>query len=172
ESEADSNDIGPQNRMTQLWVELAQAALQSELSDDRARTDPLVVAEAINAHEREQAYDQVIVGYLLKIANELTTAQPAESAALQQRVSQLVRALDPEQLRRLLEMGGDIAQRCRFILDSAQGMSLEAVLTLVRGAAEASHQVISQSLLRLFTKLAAHAEGGAASVRAEAELAL
>lgn len=37
----------------------------------------LGVAEAINAHEREHAFDQVIIGYLLKIANELASGRPA-----------------------------------------------------------------------------------------------
>ncbi|HEY9449662.1 MAG TPA: hypothetical protein VIQ60_07895 [Gemmatimonadaceae bacterium] len=163
---------GLPRRTAQLWLDLARSALQAEAGDDRPPTDPRVVAKAINAHEREQAYDQVIIGYLLQIADQLSTGDGAESALLRRRVSELVGALEPEHLRRLLALGGDVAQRRRFLLDASQGMAVDAVLTLVEAAADASHQVISESLLRLFAKLAVHAERGMPAVRPEAEVAL
>ncbi|HEX6534621.1 MAG TPA: hypothetical protein VF041_08485 [Gemmatimonadaceae bacterium] len=170
--ESGASDADTHPWTAQLWLDLARAALQADVNADRPPTDPVLVADAINAHAREEAYDQVIVGYLLKIADELTSGEHAGSAALRERVSRLVRALEPEQLRRLLEMGSDVAQRRRFLLDASQAMAIDAVLTLVQAAADVSRQVISSSLLRLFTKLAAHAERGAAPVRAEADLGL
>ncbi|HKV52677.1 MAG TPA: hypothetical protein VJO52_15890 [Gemmatimonadaceae bacterium] len=162
---------GTRQRASQLWLDLARAALQTDESTAPA-TDPELVAEAINAHEREQAYDQVIIGYLLKIANELASGDRAEAAVLRRRVSRLISALQPEQLRRLVSLGGDTAQRRRFLMDASEGLAVDAALTLVRSAADASERVISTSLLRLFAKLAAHAERGDSSVRAEAERAL
>ncbi|HEV2181805.1 MAG TPA: hypothetical protein VGR59_15865 [Gemmatimonadaceae bacterium] len=156
---------------SQLWLDLARAALQTDASGAPA-TDPDLVAGAINSHEREQAYDQVIIGSLLKIAQELASGDRADAAVLRTRVSQLIGALDPEQLRRLVALGGDAAQRRRFLLDASEGLAVDAALTLVRSAAEASQRVISTSLLRLFAKLAVHAERGDATVRAEAESAL
>src|SRR4051812_10428310 len=60
-------------RAAQLWVGLARAAMASELTETPSALEPLAVARAIDEHQREQAYDQVIVGYLLQIANELKT---------------------------------------------------------------------------------------------------
>lgn len=162
---------GTRQRASQLWLDLARAALQTDESTAPA-TDPELVAEAINAHEREQAYDQVIIGYLLKIANELASGDRAEAAVLRRRVSRLISALEPDQLKRLVSLGGDAGQRRRFLMDASEGLAVDAALTLVRSAADASERVISTSLLRLFAKLAAHAERGDVSVRAEAESAL
>ena len=161
-------------RAAQLWVGLARAAMFAEsaasTTTDVPSTDPVVVAKAIDEHRREVAYDQVIVGYLLQIAEELKRKGGAESLALQKRISTMVSSLNPATLRRLLEMGGDLSQRRRFMLDAAQGMAVDAVMELVQAAAETSQQTISHSLVRLLTKLATHAEqGAAAEIRAGAE---
>jgi len=155
-----------------LWLELAQAAMQSDRSEEPPETDPKAIAQAISAHEREPAYDQVVVGYMLKIANELNVADRPASVGLQQRISQLVSAMDRDQLRELLQMGGDIEQRKKFVVDAAQSMAVDAVMVLVATAAKASQQVISTPLMRLFSKLAEHAEGGALGARREADSAL
>ena len=161
-------------RAAQLWVGLARAAMFADsaasTTGEVPSTDPVVVAKAIDEHRREVAYDQVIVGYLLQIAEELKRTGGAESLALQKRISTMVSALNPATLRRLLEMGGDLSQRRRFMLDAAQGMAVDAVMELVRAAADKSQQTISHSLVRLLTKLATHAEqGAAAELRAGAE---
>lgn len=161
-------------RAAQLWVGLARAAMVADAvaqtSGDAPSTDPVVVAKAIDEHGREVAYDQVIVGYLLQIADELKRRGGAESLPLQKRISTMVSSLNPTTLRRLLEMGGDLSQRRRFMLDAAQGMAVDAVMELVQAAADTSRQTISHSLVRLLTKLASHAEqGAAAEVRAGAE---
>ncbi len=144
-----------------LWIGLARAALDNELpesGDDRA-LDPVTLASAINGHEREVAYDQVVVGYLLQISDELRCGQTPESAALRQRVSRLISSLRPETLSRLLEMGGNTVQRRRFMLDASQGVAVDAVVELVEAAAVASGQTISHSMARLLHKLAAQASG-------------
>jgi hypothetical protein len=161
-------------RAAQLWVGLARAAMFAEAatqaSGDGSSADPVVVAKAIDEHRREVAYDQVIVGYLLQIAEELKRKGGAESLPLQKRISTMVSSLNPDTLRRLLEMGGDLSQRKRFMLDAAQGMAVDAVMELVQAAADTSRQTISHSLVRLLTKLASHAEEGAApGLRAGAE---
>src|SRR5207247_2393619 len=84
-----------------------------------------------------------------------------EAVELRRRTSRLIRAMKPETLRRLLEMGGDFAQRQRFALDATHGMAVDAVLEIVRAAADTSSQSISHSLVRMLSKLAAHAEQGA-----------
>src|SRR5207302_1627794 len=119
-----------------------------------------------------EGYDQVIVGYLLQIADELKHAGGAEAVELRRRTSRLVGAMRPETLRRLIDMGGDLAQRQRFVLDAADGMAVDAVLELVQAAADTSHRAVSHSLVRMLSKLASHAEKGTAAARPLADTAL
>lgn len=173
---------GTGSRSAQLWIGLARAAMAAEHeaetpegaegAEDHAH-DPVAVAKAIDEHGgKDQAYDQVIVGYLLQIAQELKDKRGREAQGLQRRISRLVAELSPATLRRLLEMGGDLGQRRRFVLDAAQGMTVEAVVDLVQAAAETSQQTISHSMLRLLSKFAVHAEGGVGKVRPEFDSAL
>jgi hypothetical protein len=163
-------DHMPSGRATQLWIGLARAALVSDIStssttqtdqEDDAALEPAAVARAIDEHQREEAYDQVIVGYLLQIGEELKTAEGAEAVGLQRRVSRLVGSLKESTLEKLLEMGGDKAQRRRFLLDASQGITVEAVIDLVKAASAAEGQTVSHSMLRMLSKLAHHPSSGA-----------
>ncbi|HEY2377806.1 MAG TPA: hypothetical protein VGH98_17670 [Gemmatimonadaceae bacterium] len=159
------NQMGA-GRAAQLWVGLARAALAADstsAADDSTPLEPSVVARAIDEHLREQAYDQVIVGYMLQIANELkagggSDGQATEAAALQNRISRMLGALRPETLTRLLEMGGDTLQRRKFVLDATQGMTAEAVVDLLKAAAAAEKQTVSHAMIRVLSKMAKHAE--------------
>ena len=159
---------------SQLWVGLATAALAADAiaGDDAAPTEPTLIAKAIDQNQHGAAYDQVIVGYLLQIADELKHAGGAEAAALRRRTSKLVGALQPATLRRLIEMGGDAAQRTQFAIDATHGLAVDAVLDIVRAMADASHKTVSDPLLRMLSKLAQHAEQGPAEARAQADEAL
>lgn len=162
-------------KAAQLWVGLARAALAGDADEppERTSTEPAAVAHAINGHPAAVAYDQVIVGYMLEIAGELRQAgDAAGSAALRRRVTRLVSELSDDVLRRLVDMGGDPAQRRRFLLDAADGFGGSAVVELVRAAAGASQQTVSHSMLRILTKLGTLADAGPGAVRVEAERAL
>ncbi len=167
---------GDRSRSAQLWIGLARAALAAETTDERLddaeSADPVVVAKAIDEHKKDAAYDQVVVGYLLQIAEELKSKSGKEAAALQKRISRLVASLQPATLGRLLEMGGDFRQRKRFVADAAQGMAVDAVVELVQAAATSSGQNISHSLVRMLSKLAVHADEGAPLARGPADVAL
>ena len=69
-------------------------------------------------------------------------------------------------------MGGDLAQRRPFVLDAAHGMAVDAVIDIVKAAADASGQPISDGLVRMLSKLAAHAELGSEQARPAADSAL
>jgi hypothetical protein len=176
----DDDEAMKSSKAAQLWVGLARAAMALEriagakgeqgAADDPA-IEPVAVAKAIDDHQREVAYDQVVVGYLLQITDELRHAQGKETAALQRRISRLVSSLTPETLSTLLAMGGDTSQRRRFVLDAAQGMTVDAVVEVVKAAAAAEKQTVSHSMLRLLSKLAQHAEADPARRRA-ADVAL
>ena len=95
----------------ELWIGLARAALSSDATSEDVETEPAAVAKAIEEHRRAEAYDQVIVGYLLQIARELKTATGDKAEELRRRTSRLIASLKPDTLRRLLAMGGNQGQR-------------------------------------------------------------
>ena len=154
------------------WVELAQLALASEAGSETLETDPLVVAEAIGRRSGEVAYDRVVLGYLARVADEMSRRGGAAQNQLAARISKLIEALDPDTLRRLLEASTDGAERRRFVLNASQILAADAVMEVVEAAALASHQTISHNLLRLLHKLAHHAEEGPPDLRAAADGAL
>ncbi|HKS05927.1 MAG TPA: hypothetical protein VJR92_06405 [Gemmatimonadaceae bacterium] len=169
---------GAKSRAAVLWIGLARAALASEsagsnLPTDEVATDPMVVAKAINENKKDVAYDQVVVGYMLQIADELKLKKEgSEALALRRRISQLVSGLDEETRRRVLTMGGDALQRRKFMIDAADGMTVEAVMELLKAAADTSHQNISHSMFRMLSKLAMNAEGGVVHARSHADVEL
>lgn len=160
-------------RAAQLWIGLARAALAREATAELPATDPATVARAIDQHTDDSAYDQIVVGYMLQIADELNVDEKRVSAPLRDRVSRLVRQMEPRTLQRLLTMGGDVAQRREFALHATHGLTVDAVIDVVRAAADVSGQTISSSLVRMLSKLAAHAERptpGAVQSRSDTEL--
>ena len=172
----DHRDEEPQGEgpRAPVWIGLAQAALATGEGPEASPppTDPVAIAQMIEEHPQSPAYDRAIVGYLQRISGELKTAAGPESVALRRGVSQLVSAMRPETLRRLLEMGGDEQQRRQFVLDASHGMAVDAVLDIVTAAAAASGQTISHSLLRMFRKMAQFVgeERGAAGQHADVAL--
>lgn len=172
EREGARKEDGSSARAARLWIGLARAALNVPADADVDTSEPAAVAAAINAHERAEAYDQVIVGYLLQIAEELKTEGGASAAALRRRISSVVKDLDSETLERLVQMSGDYTQRQQFVTDAAKVFAVDAVVDLVSAAASASGQSISDSMLRLLSKLAAHAGHGTpiGRQRADSEL--
>lgn len=160
-------------RGARLWVGLARAALAGQIKEDEdPPSTPAVIAQAIDAHARGEAYDQVIVGYLLQIAEELKTAGGAEALELRRRTSRLLAGMREETLKRLLDMGGDAAQRRKFAFDAASGMAVDAVLEVVKAVSESTENSVSHSLMRMLSKMAAHAEQGAPMARPLADVAL
>ncbi len=155
----------------ELWIGLARAAMANDPREPES-ANPDTVAEVVNAHPRLAAYDHVIVSYLRQIARALRTSPGAETVVLQHGTARFIGALRPDTLRRLVEMGGDVAQRRAFVLEAAHGMAVDAVIAIVKAAAEASGQTISHGLVRMLSKLAAQAEFGGETARPMADAAL
>lgn len=162
------------DKASELWLGLARAAMaEGDSLEEESSKAPEVIAESIRTHRREAAYDQVIVGYLLQLADELKAGDgQGESIKVRRQLSTLVNELDEDTLGRLVDMGGDAAQRRRFVLDASQALAVDSVVKVVKAAASASEQTISHSLTRLLTKLAVHAEGGPGAIRLHADSAL
>lgn len=174
--DVESPSVSSKSRAASLWVGLARAALVAKShqldADDPESVNPERVAEAIEESKRDAAYDQVVVGYLLQIAEELKTKSGREALELKRRVSQLVDELSPERLEHLLEMGGDSEQQARFVRNAAQSMSVDAVVEVVRAASHSAGHDVSHSLMRMLSKLAVNAEVGSPGVRTQADGAL
>lgn len=160
------------DRAGQLWLGLAQAALGGTDVQDPSEVRPEVLAQTISAHRRESAYDQVIVGYMLQLAQELKSERGAEAERIRRRMTSLVREMDPDTLARLVELGGDPQARRRFVLDANQSLSVDAVMKILDAAASASGQNISTSMTRMLSKLAMHADENTGRLRTQAGAAL
>lgn len=156
----------------ELWLGLANLALAADNQRPADREDPMVVARAIESQVGQVAYDRVVLDYLGQIAEEMSGRPGAWEPRVRERVSELVRSLRPDTLRRLLEAGADHGERVRFALTSAEVLAVDAVVEVVEAAAVTTGQTISNHLLRLLHKFAHHAEHGGQEVRAEAESTL
>ena len=169
-SEEDDEVRRARTRYAQLWVGLARAAMVTaerwdgdseegaEQAAEQVEHDPVAVARAISRRPKDDAYDQVIVGYLLQIAEELRTASGADAIQLNQRMGQLVSEMDAATLERLMLMGGDGSQRRQFLMNASQGLKSASVVKLLEAAATTEGEGISDCMLRMLRKLAHHAE--------------
>ena len=156
-----------------LWIALAQLALSADDAGAGAgdADDPLAVARAIDDETADAAYDQVVFNYLRQIADALSTPGSADNG-IRQQSSRLIASLKPETLRRILERGGDAADRRRLTEVGTKVFGLEAVLEIVKAAAAADGQTISHQMVRLLHKLAYHADNGSSAGKVEAESVL
>ena len=157
----------------QLWLELARAALPDGTETDLAGSShPGVLAAAINGRSREVSYDQTVVSYLMRVAEEVAVGETVEQAWLRRRLSRLIASLDPAALERLLKVSGGEPHRQRFVLAASQTLAADAVLKVVQAAGESSNRNISDSLMLLLGKLAQHSESDEKKVAAAADNAL
>ena len=160
------------SRALELWYGLATAALSVEGDsepEDALNTER--VARTIEK-QRDESYDEVVVEYLLQLASELKDEAGGESPEVRDRISNLITELDEDALLRLVQMGGDTNKRRQFVMDSSKSFTVDAVMKVVSAAASASEQTISNSLTRLLSKLATHADSGSVTMRQNADSAL
>ncbi len=159
------------DRATELWFGLARSAMAGDVDYGDEPPSPQAIADSIRRHRKEAAYDQMIVGHLLQLAEELKSGE-GETEQIREQVSDLIEELDDPTLQRLVDMGGDFSQRRRFVLDASQGLAADAVMKVLQAAAANSQQTISHSMTRLLTKLAVHSDGGDAAIKGGVEDAL
>lgn len=154
ESDASANGDDPAQQRDR-WIELAQAAVSTDppAPDDE---ESLIVSDR-SVTEDDLTYDRVVTGYLSQLAEERSGRVGAGESRLKQRVERLLKSLDPQTLRRLLEAGADQAERRRAPLDSSQILAVDAVVEVLEAAAETPDNTISHNLLRLLHKLAHNA---------------
>ncbi|HLS47015.1 MAG TPA: hypothetical protein VK012_00730, partial [Gemmatimonadales bacterium] len=162
DSEGDAEDAAADRK---LWVELAQAAVSGEGPGDPA-AESLLVSDTQKEDGEEVAYDRVVLSYLSQLAEEGSGRVGAGEGRLRERVARLLKTLDAETLKRLLEAGADHRDRKRAPLTSSQILSVDAVVEVLESAAGSPDHTISHNLLRLLHKLAHNS--GQASTKPEA----
>ena len=113
------------DRASQLWLGLAQAAMEQGDPVDAARVpEPNTLAHIIEEHQTQSVYDQVIVGYLRQLTDEIQTGEGRELDRMREHISTLIKELPDETLSRLVKLGGDAAQQRRarrICLDTGRG---------------------------------------------------
>jgi hypothetical protein len=168
-SEADSQT----EAQIQLWLELARAALpEGTETDPTGSSQPDVLPAAINRRAREVSYDQTVVSYMVRAAEEVAVGETVDQAWLRRRLSRLIASLDPATLERLLQVGATEPYRQKFVLAGSQALAADAVLKVVQAAGKSSNRSISHSLMLLLGKLGQHAEADKKEVAAPADDAL
>lgn len=152
-----------------LWVMLADAALAGEKADDESPADPEAVARAIDRKTGNKSFDEAITGYLLAIVRDASQAGSLESDDLRDRVSDLIARLQPGTLRRLLHsMAGNPARQKELLLNASRQLTADAAIELLEAATSEQSKDISDSMMRVLTKLARHAECADSPARQEA----
>jgi hypothetical protein len=164
------------SKAAQLWLALARAALAGGWSEGAAQ-DPTQVASSIEANAGDNAYDQVVIGCLVQLLEELQESGPAAAPGIKRRASQLIESLSDTGLSRLLAFGGTEgaggAQRRELIRNAIDTLSAQAVVNIARVATQGdAGGAASRSLLRLLGKLSKMQTGGAFSSETDAMLRL
>jgi hypothetical protein len=158
--------------LEQLWLSMAAATLQrgpEEIGQGRVGSSDL--ARAIRANAHDASYDRVIADYMRRVSRELAErGDVGSSVALQ--MGDLLSSVDVETMSMLLELGSDRSARVELVRDMSRVLPAKAVVSLAKATADASKRSISESLLRLFTKLASNIEQAPAAVSAASDSAL
>lgn len=107
-----------------------------------------------------EAMDRMIALQVFQLGEDMVSAGGKAGDALKRRVSDLVMTLEPQSLGRVLTVGDEGARREKFLVDASQWMDVDAVLRLIRTAAEGREGDIGPWLLRLMQKMGRHAPEG------------
>jgi hypothetical protein len=153
-----------------VWRGLVAVALREasggggEGTSLRAGTE---VARAIRQNRDDAAYCRAVVSWLVQMDDQVAPA--TDTGTAHERVAELVGALDPETLDRLVALGANNEQRRELVARGARVLPIPTVLSLLQSAATSSGQGLSTALLRMLTKLADHADPARGRVIAGAE---
>ncbi|MGH7515897.1 MAG: hypothetical protein ACREOC_00290 [Gemmatimonadales bacterium] len=155
-------ESGDEARAQRLWGDLARTAFAADpdltpTPSDEA-LDAKALAAVINARRRDNEYTRSVSRHLIELGEAARQDEGPEARGVRRQLSELFSNLSPETLHHLLQLGPDAGQRQMLAVDVARTMPVGAVVELVRAFAGSSEQTISHSLLRIFSKLATHAD--------------
>ena len=155
-------DPAEDDRSHRLWGDLARTAfsaspeLAPSLPDEAL--DAKALAAVINARPPDAEYAQAVSRHLIQLGEAARRDESPEARAVRRQLDELFANLSPQTLHHLLQFGPDAGQRRMLAVEVARIMPVGAVVELVRAFAGATEQTISHSLLRIFSKLATHAD--------------
>ena len=152
---------------------LDSASFFTELAGvDLLETESESVARSIEAQLQDEQTDQSIAAQIFKLAENLRDASGERAEILFRRMSELVFLLEADTLTHLLKLGDEGKRTNRFLRDSSEWMESDAIIELMRTAAENRHDGIAPRVLRLTSKLTAQADSGDRPHGAEADSAI
>lgn len=161
---------------TQLWQRLARSAVGIEMGGaitvPDLPNDPLALASAIERREDDPDFDKGILSIFGSFMEEIRSKGGTAAKALQMRVSNLIGAMTPQTLQRILKVNTDWAQQKQLMLNASHALAADTVLDLAKAVATASQHTMSEALLLLLAKLAKHAGQGTAARKQKADSAL
>lgn len=162
--EGGPQDQGEEWTGSKLWEELARTAFMAVTEDfqsvNDAALDARALAAVIDAQAPDSEYARAVSRHLIRLGEVARRDESAESRAVRRQLSELFANLNPRTLQHLLRLGPEAGQRQALAVEVARTMPVGAVVELVRRSG-GSEQTISHSLLRIFSKLASHADAAA-----------
>lgn len=169
DADIERTDVPPlHGRAAELWADLTRAALEAEARSDAS---PGELAAAIMRRAGTAGFDRAVLSALQRTTREVGVLSAASAAAMRRRLSEMIMSLTPEVLARLLRVEGDHGLRRRVLQQSLDVLDAQAIVRLIVSGAAASGTTISQSVLRLLSKLARNTGGATrAATTLDAEL--
>lgn len=157
---------------SRLWEALVRAAYEIGGEKPIPPVDGRQLAQVVERHEPEPAYDGAIAAALARLAVELPRAHVETDAAavVRTHLSGFCTALQGARLRAIARALGEGAARRDFLDDASRAYPCDALVRLVAAAADDAH--MSEPLARMLEKLSAQTRIGPAPLRAGAERAL
>ena len=161
-----------------LWRKLAQAALTRDVvlrtgEEDDTAYAPTEVAKTAVQRLEEEGFARRMMGFVSRMLREVRARGiGGRGASLSGRLSELLRALPPAALERLLRLGRDAHERKQLMEDATHALPAETIVELARIAAASAEHSMSEAMLLLLAKLARHAEQGEEARRDRADQAL
>ena len=176
EGSAPPDDPDRGNWASQLWQRLAKSAVGGEMGGaitvPDLVNDPLALASAIDGRANDPEFDKGILSLFGSFMQEIRSKGGAAAKALQARVSNLIGAMTPATLQRILKVNTDWAQQKQLLLNATHALAADTVLDLAKAVATATQHTMSEAMLLLLAKLAKHAGQGSAARRQKADTAL
>ena len=134
-----------------VWGQLARSALTGGTGGESGAD----VARAINQRAGDATFDRALSGQLSDLL--MGDDEPLGETVASE-IADLIRTLDPSRLRRLVELAGGLDTVSELVKGAADRLPPDAVLLLLE-AGRGPGQSVSDSMMRILGKLAAHAPG-------------
>jgi hypothetical protein len=161
-------------KLARLWTALSLAAMGggARSAEGEPLSEPAAIARAIEAGPRDRGYEQAVARQLLELGRASALGGSVASLAISEQLEQLMLNLRPETLLRLLNCMPDPGERRELLSGVSHAAPAAAIIELVKSASQATGNVMSESLLRMLTKLARNADAAPDHALAEADDAL